>query len=150
MKKLIRNQKGVTLIEVVIGGALLATVLTLFINSGRMSSDLVENVELQTILGKNIQTYIESITSNIGYYQIDFEDVANFTEEEDSEKLSELLPLAWNKRVITEIELCDKCPGRLGFVVIPLSNEYRGLFKVIFKATHPELQGDILLVLHSS
>ena len=139
-KKLLNN-KGMGLAEVIVGMSVLGTVLLLFVGSSRNTADLVEKTETQTVLQKYMQAYVESMASNVGYYQINFAGDEVFETTDDPEKINEILPLAWNKNLITDAKECEKCLGRMGFIVIPFSNTYRGLYEVIFKATHPDLHG---------
>ncbi len=49
--------------------------------------------------------------------------------------LMKALPLAWNDKLVTSVQECKKCPGRIGYILTPHS-EYRGMYNLIIRITH--------------
>ncbi|MFP5386257.1 MAG: hypothetical protein ACLGHN_09285 [Bacteriovoracia bacterium] len=141
MRKLL-NQKGVSLIEAVVGFAILGigTFLVLqgldFLGSHKSKTDDQVSFE-NTLVG-----VLETIKSNITFEKVDFSAEQSFLSYSTYEEVKPSLKLCWIKDGIIPLEQLPNCPGRLGYVVTPLKvggMTFRGLYKVTLRVTHDQL-----------
>ena len=145
LKNILKNNRGVSLIEVVISMGIVGVAVTLYIGANRSTSDLASRAETQTVLQKNIVNYVESISSDVGFYQVNYNNQEDFDNINDPDQLMDILPIAWNKNIIASVEECPTCRGRMGYSISPLEGQYRGLFTLRFKVLHPDLNGGNVL-----
>ena len=132
-----KNEKGFTLVEVMVAAGVLAVVVYIF--SGGTSFLAIRNKQLEElmIMERHVNALYENIQSNIDVYQVTY-DPQEFNENADPSKLNKYLPLAWDMKILTSVDNCENCPGRMGYVIVPLDG-YRGLYKLIIRATHPKV-----------
>lgn len=141
MKTFVKNSKGFTMVEVLISLALLGALIFSVMRGISYFSGQGAQIEDKLILQKNILNIVESIQSNVGFYQVNFQ-ADDFTRTTKLNEINKLLPMAWSKKQYTKKEDCEKCPGRLGFIITPLSANYRGMYQVRIRVTHTKLLKD--------
>lgn len=122
------NQKGFTLVEVLVALAMIVTVGSLFSLGFLNYKKIHMKARTSSTVMKQINNLVESIRPNLQAYQINFD--ANQTLSADS------LPMAWNREYIGKVEDCPDCPGRLGYTIQPTTQS--GLYLVNVMVTHKE------------
>lgn len=134
-----RNQKGFSLVEVMVALGVLGVVVYYFSSGTSFLSQRNKQLEELMIMDRHVNTLYENIQSNSDVYQITY-DPKEFNDNADPSKLKDYLPLAWDLKILTDKKNCEVCPGRMGYVIVPLDG-YRGLYKLTIRATHPKVQG---------
>ncbi len=134
---MMNNQKGFTLVEVMVTAGVLGTVLYLFTNGSSFLSQRNKQLEELMIMERHVNSLYENIQSNIDVYQITY-DPKEFNDNADPSKLAAYLPMAWDMKILTSVKNCTECPGRMGYAIVPLDG-YRGLYKLTIRATHPKV-----------
>lgn len=132
-----KNQKGFTLVEVLIAGGILAAVVYWFAGGTTFLSKRNKQLEELMIMERHVNALYENIQSNIDVYQVTY-DPREFNDNADPSKLKDYLPMAWDMKILTDVKNCKECPGRMGYVIVPLDG-YRGLYKLTIRATHPKV-----------
>ncbi|MBS1971605.1 MAG: prepilin-type N-terminal cleavage/methylation domain-containing protein [Bdellovibrionales bacterium] len=122
------NQKGFTILEVLVALAMIVTVGSLF-SLGFLNYQAIHLKAVNSsIVMKQINNLVESIRPNLQAYQINF--------DSNTQLSADNLPMAWNKDYIGRVEDCPDCPGRLGYTIQPTTQS--GLFLVNVMVTHKE------------
>lgn len=132
-----KKQNGFTIVEVMIAVAILGAFAYYFAGGGDFLSSRNKQIEELMVMDRHVNNLYENIQSNIDIYQITY-DPKDFNDNSDPTKINAYLPMAWDLKVLTDVASCTKCPGRMGFVIIPLDG-YRGLYKLIVRVTHPKI-----------
>lgn len=136
---LIKNSAGVTFIELMVGAGILGLAVVMYMGASnfflKKNKETLEGV----VLSNYVNAIYNSMQSNLDLYQITY-DSKSFHENTSPEFLRKNLPMAWDFKTITKVSECEECPGRLGYIVEPVSG-YRGLYKLTVRATHPNIQG---------
>ncbi|MCM2348888.1 MAG: hypothetical protein NDI69_02635 [Bacteriovoracaceae bacterium] len=141
MKTLFKSEKGVGMVEVLMGFALAGVGAFIILNAvdylGEKKSIVDKNASMENL----ITGLMESIRSNIVMEKIDFE-ADEFLNHTTFEAVEESLKLCWvNDGILLKADYPD-CPGKIGYVITPMkagNMEFRGLFKVTIRLTHQEL-----------
>jgi prepilin-type N-terminal cleavage/methylation domain-containing protein len=131
------NKKGFTLVEVMIAAGILGGILYWFSGGTSFLSTRNKQLEELMIMERHVNSLYENIQSNIDVYQITY-DPKEFNSNTDPTNLNKYLPLAWDMKILTNVNNCMQCPGRMGYVIVPLDG-YRGLYKLTIRATHPKV-----------
>lgn len=134
MKKILLNNKGVSLAEIMVGVGIFGVVSYIFMGSSSFMSSLNSDVKNKLNVERTVVGLFEKIQSNSSRYQIT-SDPSDFLSVTNKDELMKTLPLAWNDRVLVDVEECSQCKGRLGFIVTP-HPDYRGLYKLHIRTTH--------------
>jgi len=131
------NQKGFTLLEVMVSMALIGALSYFLVgSSGKIMQD-TQVIRHDLALDKVVQRISDNVRENIDLYQITYNQ-NEFLNKTTKDELDAILPLAWDSNVYTTKEGCPSCPGRAGFIITPIDG-YRGLYRVIIRITHTEL-----------
>lgn len=141
MKTLLKSQRGVGMVEVLMGFALAGIGAYIILNALDYLSDKKTVVDKNATLENIVTGLMESIRSNITMEKIDFQP-EGFLDHTTYEAVHENLQLCWVNDGIIPIKEYPGCPGRVGYVVTPLPIGgliSRGLFKVTVRVTHTEL-----------
>jgi prepilin-type N-terminal cleavage/methylation domain-containing protein len=142
----VKNRSGFTLIEVMVGVALLGVISWGVFNGVKMWNTEFQDMQ-QTSTGYNIVAEIlNSVAVRGQYLQVDYSDDPGVTILSTWDNDDEL-PMAWNKSgVVYPVAECSagdfpgNCPrGRYGFIAKPITG-FRGLYKITIMITHPEWQ----------
>ena len=130
-----KNQKGVSLMELMVIIGIVGVLIFLLIEGNRYMRTSLNISSNEIALNKTISSYIQNIGINIRYYQ-----VTTTAKADEFETLADVssLPLAWNDKIITSVDQCSTCAGRMGFVITPI-NSQRGMFRIIVRVYHPDL-----------
>ena len=141
MKKLIGSQKGMGMVEVLMGFALAGVGAFIVLNAVDFLGDKKAVIDKNASMENIITGVMETVRSNIAMEKIDFapEGFLNNTTYEAVEKS---LKLCWVNDGIIPLEEYPGCPGKIGYVVAPMkagTMEFRGLYKVTVRVTHKEL-----------
>lgn len=138
MKQILRNQKGLSILEVLIGFAMIALVGSFFVSGMVGLRKVAKDSGTKNSIYKQINDVIESIRPNVKMYQVNY-----FTSDEERERALAVdkLPMAWGNGVIADKKDCAACPGRYGFVIQAYPN-MRGLYLVTLRMTHKDWMTD--------
>lgn len=132
----IKNCRGVSLAELMVASGVLATVVYIFMGSSSFLNEVGKESMTKINVERVAHDLYESMQQNIAQYQVSYESDSFFTVVTKNELLK-ILPLAWNERVLTDVENCQSCKGRMGYVVTPLVG-YKGLYKLTVRVTHKD------------
>ena len=137
MNKTKKNDSGMSLIEVMVGFAVLGIIITI-VTSGLGTWFGTLNKVKTTEQGNEMVTSImESLVHNSRYYQANFAGPDSLPEFDPNN-----LPMAWSKTGINvPVEQCPKCNGRYGIRMWALE-DYRGLYMMEITMTHPTIKGN--------
>lgn len=134
MKNLARNQQGLSILEVLLGLAMITLVGSFFISGILSMKKVAVNTGTRNALYKQINDVIENIRPNVRMYQVSYFE----TDEEREEALNpDTLPMAWGDGIISTRDLCPGCPGRYGYVIQSYPG-ISGLYLVTVRLTHRE------------
>lgn len=135
---LLKNQRGVTLLEIMFAMGILALGTYLTIEGVDQLSESTRSTKNISSTERQIAMIVDNIRTSLGQYQINY-DPSSATKQEALELDS--LPMEWDpgvERLAIPECLADKkkcLGGRYGFVVQPLE-EPRGLYTVTLRMTH--------------
>lgn len=138
MRLLLRNQAGVTLLEIIFALAILMVGTYIVVEGVGQLENTSRATRNLSSTERQINAIVDNIRTSLGHYQITYD--ASSTVRENLLKL-ETLPMAWSNGKVSPVEECaptKSCPlGRYGFVISPLPH-YRGLYNVTLRMTNPE------------
>ncbi len=130
-KDFIGNQHGQTLVEAIIGFALI-TVVGLAFTGGMVSlRNTTKHTVLMSTTEKQISDIAENIKAGVENYQVNFVPDSAGEDPLDLDKL----PMAWDNGVSMPKDDCETCAGRYGYTIQQYNN-FRGLYKVTLRMTH--------------
>ena len=132
-----KNQKGFSLVEVLVASGVMGALIYVFGSGSAFLSSKNKNLEELMLMERHVNSLYENIQSNIDVYQITY-DPTNFNNNADPTKIAKYLPIAWDMKKLTTVSSCKSCPGRMGFIIVPLQG-YRGLYKLTIRVTHPKI-----------
>lgn len=130
---MIKCNRGFTLIESLIGIALLTVLILMSITSIQQVKSLSQNVNLSEASDKQILQIIENVRSNMSSFKSTYE----YYSEASANSLltSDKLAMAWDSNTNTTVALCPTCKGRYGYVLQPYE-QLRGLSILTLKISH--------------
>ena len=130
------NQKGFSIIETLVGLALIGIVMATFIGGLSALQDMKGNADELRLLNREVNDIIESIRPNLKSYQISYDE-----SKSNAERLAVgSLPMAWGNGVKSTAEKCPNCPGRFGYVIQSYEG-YFGLYLVTVRFSHKKWAG---------
>lgn len=130
----IKNNRGLTILESLLGLAMLTLVGSFFISGTMTMRKVARDSGTKDALYKQINDVIENIRPNVRMYQINYSP----TDEERAEALAlDKLPMAWGNGSIEAKETCPGCPGRYGFVIQAYPG-LKGLYLVTVRLSHQD------------
>jgi len=139
MRTLINN-KGMTLIEVMVGFGILGAVFLVIISGTNFINDKKTEQSMSYSSEVIISSLIESIRANI--YREKIDPTPNlFLDLKSIEDVKNQLHLCWTKDGYY-LRGNQDCPGRMGYSISTLgtgASTFRGLYKVIVRVTHETL-----------
>ncbi|KHD89636.1 MAG: hypothetical protein OM95_02625 [Bdellovibrio sp. ArHS] len=125
------NNKGQTLVEALVGFALLTIVGTAFVGGmAQLRKTTAQTVQLSSS-DKQINDIAENIKAGVENYQVNF----NYEEGTSGVLALDKLPMAWDSGRVARREDCKECAGTYGYTIQPYE-EFRGLYKVTLRMTH--------------
>jgi hypothetical protein len=144
------SRAGLSFVEVLVAAVVLGVIIGIatggILNLQRAR---VRQTSLNTN-DKQVDNLIKNIRNNINLYIVSYGVSASSTNAR--EKLAALkksgdLPVAWSGSVISTPQNCERCPGRMGFVILPMirgggvgnSQVLPGLYKVTMLLSHQDL-----------
>lgn len=132
MKSLIRNQQGISILEVLLGLAMLTLVGSFFISGILSMKKVATDSGVKNSVYKQINDVIENIRPNVRMYQINY-----FTTDKEREAAlaKDKLPMAWGNGMMATAKECPGCPGRYGFTIQAYPG-MKGLYLVTVRLTH--------------
>ncbi|WP_415062942.1 type II secretion system protein [Bdellovibrio sp.] len=134
MTSTLKNQKGITIIESLLGLAMITLVGSFFISGILSMKKVAKDSGTKNALYKQINDVIENIRPNVRMYQINYFQ----TDEERNNALAlDTLPMAWGSGIMTTAEQCPDCPGRYGFVIQAYPG-MSGLYLVTVRLSHKD------------
>lgn len=130
-KKLVLNNSGFSILESMVGLALLFIVMMAFISGMNSMKKLRGDTKGDQILNKQVNDIIENIRPNLKMYQLSYDGTKT-----SSERLApDQLPMAWGNGFQSKAEDCPNCPGRFGYVIQSYDGFY-GLYLVTIRFSH--------------
>lgn len=139
MRRSIKNQKGFTLIEILIAlviGSITAAVIASYIS---YLARLNAQMKLRRVSGEAIHSLAESIRFNLSLFQASFDN--SITKEKEMLDPAKL-PLAIQNHNLVQRSECAKvaCQAYVGYIIIP-SEIVRNLYQVKFLALSTDEEG---------
>ncbi|MBY0315245.1 MAG: prepilin-type N-terminal cleavage/methylation domain-containing protein [Bdellovibrionales bacterium] len=136
--KLLSNNKGFTLVEVMVGAGLFMMVfLGVFIGSSQIAKLTSESATLNTS-DNMVDAIIENIRQSFSTQ------IITLSKERSVEGLlndTSKLPMAWSLDIDAPVEQCKECPGRYGYAIQSLGS-YAGMYLVTVRFTHRDWAGE--------
>ncbi|MGI4993347.1 hypothetical protein ACRXCV_11990 [Halobacteriovorax sp. GFR7] len=128
------DNRGLSLAEIVVTAGLLGVLIYAFVGGQNVFRKANKKSRSQVVQYNIVHSLYRKISSNSALFQMNLnsDDFLSMTSVQD---LNEKLPLAWNDKLVTSVDECPSCPGRLGYVLIPHPS-YRGLLKLVIRVTH--------------
>ncbi len=136
----LKNNKGLSLVEILISSIIILVVFSALINFLVSSEQSIEEISKSSVANKNIVYIVQSILSRSKAYQFYPEDANGFADssnlsgitEAKKKTLFEKLAFVTNsKGEVLSVAECPSCNRRMGVSMTPLtSSSVRGLFKV--------------------
>lgn len=140
MRRAMKNQKGFTLIEILISlviGSITAAVIASYIS---YLARLNAQMKLRRVSGEAIHSLAESIRYNLSLFQVSFD---NSLEKEKELLAVDKLPLAISNHTLIKRSECVgqvTCQAFVGYIIIP-SEIVRNLYQVKFLAVSTDAEG---------
>ena len=134
---LLRNpSSGYTYVEALVSLALLGVISYGIYNGVAYLSSQTHRVISLSTKDKEMSALLSTIRTNVDLFQINYD----LTDAAKEQMLNvNTLPQAWATNIgITDVKNCPSCPGRLGYVVQPVTG-IRGLLQVTVRVTNKEL-----------
>jgi len=147
-----RNRQGMSLIEVMVAGVLLAIMITIIIGAFQQLKHRQHFVATQQTQIWAVHHLVEQVKSMVQMrpkrHTSDDKtmvDALNAMKDKVSENLDTAMPIVWSHRRIESSEksaagnlkLCPECQGRMGYLVVPLKN-FPG-YVLTIAISHPEI-----------
>lgn len=132
-KALKLNNAGVTILESLLGLALIGIVMSSFVGGIVSMNKVRGEADGSRILNKQINDIIEGIRPNLKLYQLSYDSSKNSSERLDLKNL----PMAWGNGVQAKASECKDCPGRYGYMIQSYDGYY-GLYLVTVRFSHKE------------
>ncbi|MFM6929285.1 MAG: hypothetical protein ACKOX6_12535 [Bdellovibrio sp.] len=130
-KKIIANNGGMSLVEALLGFALIAVVASSFTSGILAIKKMQSSTEGDQLLNKQVNDIIESIRPNLKMYQLSYDN-----SKPNSERLDlATLPMAWGNGLQMKASDCSSCPGRFGYVIQSYEGYY-GVYLVTVRFSH--------------
>ncbi|MEH0861020.1 hypothetical protein [Halobacteriovorax sp. DPLXC-1] len=128
------DNKGLSLAEIVVTAGLLGVLIYAFVGGQNIFRSANKKSRSQVVQHNLVNSLYRKISSNSAVFQVNMnsDEFLSMTSVQD---LNEKLPLAWNDKLVTSVEECPSCPGRMGYILIPHPT-YRGLLKLVIRVTH--------------
>ena len=142
MRKLFLNQKGFGLLETMIGFAIMGIGTFLILQGLDYFDDSKTKVDKNISMENMLSNIIESVRVNIVLEKVDFKAEETFLANTNIADVKSSLKLCWVKDGIIPQNNYPNCPGKIGYVSVPLkvgTLTLRGLYKVTVRLTHDEL-----------
>ena len=127
-----RNEKGFSLIEVLVATAILSVLAVSMMSVLSLSASQQTGMVANVTEDKMVSDIVEQVTSNPDMYQKYFAPTSANLEDALA---PEQLPLAWSKDFLGPATQCPACPGRVGYVFTPLQ-DLPGLYMVTIRYTN--------------
>ncbi|XGC79882.1 hypothetical protein ACES2L_11130 [Bdellovibrio bacteriovorus] len=134
MKSILKNQKGISILESLLGMAMITLVGSFFISGTLSLKKVAKESTTKNSLYKQINDVIESIRPNVRMYQINY---LGTDQERNNALALDTLPMAWGNGLITTAEKCRACPGRFGYVIQTYPG-MKGLYLVTVRLSHKD------------
>lgn len=142
----VKNIQGQTILETLIGSALIAIVGLAFVGGIIALRNTAKQTLVLSSTEKQIADIAENIKAGVENYQVNFD----YSEESLAAALDpEKLPMAWDNGISVQRKDCETCSGTFGYTIQPYE-AYRGLYKVTLRMTHkswPEKFRDYIFVM---
>lgn len=131
-----KNNQGMSLAEIMVGLGLFSVVIYQFLGGSiflrKFSNETEESVAIENI----VKSIYDNVSTNIALFKVNY-DPEEFFSSVSAGELEKRLDYAWSRDVFVAKDKCAECPGRLGYVVVPVP-QYRGLYRLVIRVTHKE------------
>lgn len=134
MMKQVKNQKGFSIVEALLGLAMIGLVGSFFISGFLSMKKLSVQSGTKNALYKQINDVIENVRPNIRMYQVNYSSDEN---EKDKALALNNLPMAWGNGFISTAKKCGSCPGRFGYIIQSYPG-MKGLYLVTIRMSHKD------------
>lgn len=131
-----KGNAGMSLAEIMVGVGLFAIVAYQFIGGSNFLRDFSKDTEESVAIENIVKSIYDNVSTNISLFKVSYDPDDFFAAISPSE-LDKKLDYAWSKDVFVAKEQCRECPGRLGYVIVPVT-QYRGLYRLVIRVTHKE------------
>lgn len=130
-----RNQ-GMSLAEIMVGLGLFSVVTYQFLGGSNFLRQFSQETEESVAIENIVKSIYDNVSTNIGLFKVSY-DPEEFFSAVSAGELEKRLDYAWSRDVFVAKDKCTDCPGRLGYVVVPVP-QYRGLYRLVIRVTHKE------------
>jgi hypothetical protein len=131
----VRNNRGLTFVEILVTAALIVVVIIAITNSLSLSQNFLTRIRGKRNRDRVVASTLQNVVENVSLFQKNFDTTPNWTN-----KLLDpaVLPIAWDQNNISTATACPKCPGRMGFIIQPVDN-VPGINRLTIRVTHQTL-----------
>lgn len=126
--------RGFSLIELMIATMILTILIMAAVKINSSMSNASREVSMAKAEDRNIANILETVIHQFSQQQIAFTTVGL----ENADPKLDVLPLAWNEKVLVPEAQCPSCAGRMGLVARPHPS-LPGVFVVSVRMTNSEL-----------
>jgi len=142
IKRILNNARGFSILEAVVGMGILGIGVYVMTSGMDYLSGAKGKADTEIVLEKMVSSIVEGVRSNIAVEKIDFKGASKFLALTNFNDVNDSLEMRWNKKGIMTRDVCEGCPGRIGYVITEYTvgtQKYRGLYQVTVRFTHKDL-----------
>lgn len=130
------DQRGFTMMEILVVSGLIVVVIFSLTTSLRMSQQFLGQVRGKRNRDRVVSSTLKNVVENIALFQKNFNMGDDWAESLLDPKA---LPIPWDDNsVYNSLQECPTCPGRMGFVIQPVVG-MPGLNRLRIRVTHSTL-----------
>lgn len=123
-----------TFIEILVTTGIILSVVLAITNSLNNTTAFLGRVRSTRNRDRVVTGILQDIVQNVSLYQKNF----NLSAAQTEAMLNpQKLPIAWSQDTVVPVAQCPTCPGRLGFIIQPLTGNLIGLNQLTIRITYP-------------
>lgn len=131
------REAGITLVEMMVAAALLG-IIAMSVSSAYLNAHKsTVTIGAQRISSDSAIAILQQTSDAFGQYQVNFTDTASGANMGGVFPTTAELPVAFSQTAFTSAANCPQCPGRIGYVIQPMTG-YRGMYLSTIRVQNTE------------